>query len=605
MKMQESIERNFSVPEILNFFDGNLLYHDEEGNILFAAGNLAGDKDDKKETLVGKKCFNILSNKRNRCPGCPIFKVKDTGKKAECVIQTDGDMFYRVKIIPDIQQKTGQIEGFIEIIRDISQLKKEQDELIRNRKNMKKALEKKRILLDNIQTQVWYLTDPETQGEINQARADFLGEDKEELENKSYYEIYSDQDTALSCIEDNRKAFRSKKEIVTNELAVNYNQERRLLSVTKTPHVNEEGEIDFVVCSAHDITDDIEKEERIQYISTHDELTGVYNRTYMSNVIDIIDKKENLPLSIIMGDINGLKMVNDAFGRKKGNEYIKKTAAVIKNSCRSDDIIFRWGGDEFIIIATETSKQEAEIISRRIREKCKEQKVNNIPLSIALGCAQKDSLDQQLDKVIKQAEDHMYRNKLTYSESSRGDIVSTFINTLGEKSNETEEHSMRMGKISLLLGEKLGLSTSELDKLSLLSILHDIGKIAIAEKTLTKQERLTDKEWKKIKKHPEIGYRIVNTSDDFSHIARELLAHHERWDGEGYPQGLKGEEIPLLARIISIVDAYDVMTNGRPYKDPMTTEQAIQELRKCAGGQFDPELTEKFIDLLRENDGNL
>ncbi|RQD73769.1 MAG: HD domain-containing protein, partial [Halanaerobium sp. MSAO_Bac5] len=136
---------------------------------------------------------------------------------------------------------------------------------------------------------------------------------------------------------------------------------------------------------------------------------------------------------------------------------------------------------------------------------------------------------------------------------------------------------------------------------SLLSTLHDIGKTTIEEDLLKKADKLTEKEWKKIKKHSERGYNIANSSEEFALIAEEIYAHHERWDGSGYPRGLKRKEIPYLARIISIIDAYDVMTNERPYSKAITKEKALAEIKKCAGSQFDPELAEEFTLMMQNN----
>ena len=203
-------------------------------------------------------------------------------------------------------------------------------------------------------------------------------------------------------------------------------------------------------------------------------------------------------------------------------------------------------------------------------------------------------------KVLQDAESIMYRRKLNDKSSLRSSIISTLEKTLKLKSFETEEHSERLKKMSLKLGRKLGLSDSDLDKILLLSKLHDIGKIIVPEKILKKKNGLTVKEFEVIKKHPEAGYNICSGSAALAHIAEDILCHHEWYNGKGYPGGLKGKTIPVTSRIISIIDAYDVMINGRPYKKKMTKEQAIDELKRFSGIQFDPELVELFIGILNE-----
>ncbi|MFW6029939.1 MAG: HD-GYP domain-containing protein, partial [Halanaerobiales bacterium] len=176
--------------------------------------------------------------------------------------------------------------------------------------------------------------------------------------------------------------------------------------------------------------------------------------------------------------------------------------------------------------------------------------------------------------------------------------VQGLINILEVKSYETKEHALRMTKLAFEFGEKLNLSNSELNRLSLLSTLHDIGKITIPEKILKKPAKLTAEEWVILKEHSERGYKIAAASEEFAAVAEDILSHHERWDGSGYPNGLEGKNIPYLARIISVIDAYDVMTHDRPYSSAISEAEALKEIKKCAGSQFDPELAKKFRSMM-------
>ena len=302
-----------------------------------------------------------------------------------------------------------------------------------------------------------------------------------------------------------------------------------------------------------------------------------------------------------MVDINGLKLVNDGYSYKMGNKLLVKTAELLLSCVTKKDYVARWGGDEFIILLPQTKEKEAQKMCQNIIEKCQKTKVNEINLSLGIGTATKTEAKQDIYKILHRAEDKVLIDKLTKKRSSKNKLVQNMLETLGAKSYETKEHSQRMTRLSLKLGEKIGLNKEELNNLSLLATLHDVGKVNIAEEILTKPDSLTDEEWKDIKAHTEKGYAIASAIEEFTPIADGILAHHERWDGEGYPQGLAGEEIPLLARIISIVDAYDVMTNGRPYKEPMSKEEAIKELKRCADSQFDPEIVEMFINEVLEN----
>ncbi|MFW6273987.1 MAG: HD-GYP domain-containing protein, partial [Halanaerobium sp.] len=187
---------------------------------------------------------------------------------------------------------------------------------------------------------------------------------------------------------------------------------------------------------------------------------------------------------------------------------------------------------------------------------------------------------------------------LLETNSANNKMVQGLLSALRAKSDETVEHTERMTELAEKFGSSLGIHNSQLNRLELLAVLHDIGKTSIPASVLNKKGPLNDKEWEMIKGHPSRGYKIAAATTEFSVVAEEILSHHERWDGQGYPRGLKGEKIPFLARIISIIDAYDVMTSGRPYQQGISKEAALEEIAACAGSQFDPQLAEKFIELL-------
>jgi HD-GYP domain-containing protein (c-di-GMP phosphodiesterase class II) len=203
--------------------------------------------------------------------------------------------------------------------------------------------------------------------------------------------------------------------------------------------------------------------------------------------------------------------------------------------------------------------------------------------------------------VLKSAEDYMYRHKVIESNSMRGNIINVILNTLYEKNPREERHSKRVSELCQRIGVAMGLSETEINKLKVSGLLHDIGKIAIEEQVLNKPGRLTDQEWNEIKRHPDIGYRILSSSLEMMEIVQYILFHHERFDGTGYPRGLKREEIPLLSRIIAVADAYDAMTNARTYKKALDKDAAIKELIQNKGTQFDPHIVDVFIEKVLNN----
>ncbi len=343
-------------------------------------------------------------------------------------------------------------------------------------------------------------------------------------------------------------------------------------------------------------------QKEIKYKSFHDELTGMYNRRFFEEEKIRFDTKRQLPISLITSDVNGLKIINDSLGHKKGDKLLEKAAKILQNVLRDEDIIARYGGDEFVILLPKTSNQMAHKISGRIQQDCERTEEDELPVSLGVGVATKYDITQNIDDVLTKADNNMLQNKLISSRSTKNKIIESLLNSLGAKCDETKEHTQRMAKLAYDLGEKVGLINSELNKLSLLANLHDIGKTSISEEILTKPGDLNDEEWKIMKNHPQRGYKIALASEEFAVVAEDILAHHERWNGGGYPRGLKGEEIPYLARIISIVDAYDVMTSGRPYQLAVSKEEALAEINKCAGRQFDPELAEEFVKMMREDE---
>ena len=343
-------------------------------------------------------------------------------------------------------------------------------------------------------------------------------------------------------------------------------------------------------------------ESKIIYKSNHDELTGLYNRAYFNEKYAQLDHPEYMPLSLLLADVNGLKITNDTLGHKAGDTLLIQFSQVLKNVFRDTDIIARIGGDEFVVLMPNTSKENALKFCQRVKDTCNTSPKYPIRPSVALGHGTKENISGNLDIIFKHAEDKMYEHKISEKAYISKTILDSFQTLLRETTNETFEHSERIRSTALQLGIDLGLDKQSLDALSLLADVHDLGKLAIAQDILYKTSPLSEDEWTRVKKHPELGHKIANALPELSHIATSILSHHERFDGFGYPNGLSKEQIPLLARIISIADAYDVMRTGRPYKSPISKASAIEELKKCAGQQFDSALVDMFIaNLLKDN----
>ncbi len=374
---------------------------------------------------------------------------------------------------------------------------------------------------------------------------------------------------------------------------------KRHIADAATPIRDAKGEISGVVLVFRDVSQERKRLEEIRYLSNRDHLTGLYNRRYFEQKLAELDTAESLPISIIMADLDGLKIANDTFGHSLGDQILRRAAEIMKRNCRSGDIVARWGGDEFVLLLPHTNIKEAEALGLRVEGAFKNERVESVPLSISLGWAVKTDVNQEMGEIFKKAEDHMFRAKLLQSPGIRSDVIQALMTALYEKDPREEQHCQRVSKYSQLLGRTMGLNERKVRELGVTGLFHDIGKVSIPEQILNKPGRLTEEEWKEIRRHPEVGYRVLSNVKDMAEIADYVLAHHERWDGQGYPRGLQGLEIPLQARIIAVADAYDAMISYRPYKKSLSEEEALEELVRCAGTQFDPEVVEAFVQVIK------
>jgi len=431
----------------------------------------------------------------------------------------------------------------------------------------------------------------------NKAFAEFHGMTEKEIIGKNDYQIFS-KDFADTYVESDKDVINNLKKAVFEDIA-HRGDSVTYFETIKNPYFDANGNCVGLIGVSRDITERKVKQDQIIYLNHHDILTGLYNRLYLENAYAEIDKKENLPISIIIGDINGLKLVNDSLGHGFGDMTIKEIADILSKCCSDKGVVARIGGDEFVILLPKTDNKTAYDLIKQITHDCNEH-MNDMKsmfyANISLGCATKSSMDDTLEKVYQQAEENMYRQKMFEYKSQHSAILSSIKKTMFEKSYETEEHAERMAVLSRKLGKEVGLPEEELIALELLSNLHDIGKISIDKNILTKPGKLSKEEWKEIKKHPEVGYRITQVAPDLMHISEYILSHHERWDGLGYPQGLKEKEIPLLSRIIAVVDSYDAMTQDRPYSKAKTKLEAKEEILANAGSQFDPIIAKIFVE---------
>ncbi len=490
-----------------------------------------------------------------------------------------------------ILNERGEITGIRSTVQDITYLKRAEERL-------RESEERFRQLAENIR-EVFYIHEEGAPRYVSPAYAEVWGRPPQTL--------YEDPNSFWEAIhpEDRDHAKRSLEKKTQEEVEVVYrivrpDQSIRWIRDRSFPIGDDSGTAQRVVGIAADITDLKLGEEKLRYLSLHDSLTGLYNRIYFEEEMSRIEKTRHGTTGILACDVDGLKLVNDTLGHDQGDRLLAAAARVIRDSFREGDLVARIGGDEFAVILPNTTPSAVENACQRIQEAVDTYNLTTpeFSLSISVGFAIRNGSHKNLKDVFKEADNHMYRKKLYRTQSVRSTIVSTLINTLKARNLATERNASRLEKLLVRMAALIGLPESTTADLSLLAKFHDIGKVGISDAILLKEGPFTPEEWTEMKRHCEIGYRIALSAPDLVPIADWILKHHEWWDGQGYPLGIHGEEIPIQCRLLSIADAYEALTSARPYRRTFSHREAVAELWKHAGTQFDPQLLENFVKML-------
>ncbi|KAF0226466.1 MAG: response regulator-like protein [Erysipelotrichaceae bacterium] len=501
----------------------------------------------------------------------------------------DGSQIYIKWEVRPWTKNENQVGGIILYIEDITQEVQMQEKLLKQGNQLNAMFE---------QAAVGFVIGPLTgnYARVNQKFCDIVGYSSDELLKMTFRDITHPDDLNIDNLQTQR---------LINHQDTTFSTEKRYIRKDKSivwVHITvslldpSSFDVPHVVVVSEDITSRKLAEEKMHYLSYHDQLTGLYNRRFYEEELRRLDHPRNYPLALIIGDINGLKLINDAFGHAMGDVLIQTVANTIKDICRKDEIIARIGGDEFVILLPKTQEQTATTIIERINRILSHEKIGEINLSIATGYGIKTSADEKTDEIFKQAEDSMYRQKLADSSSIMSKTIDIIMKSLYEKSPREMLHSKRVSELSTLIAKALKFDKSEINKIRATGLMHDIGKIGISDTVLNKPLPLSIVDQRDIERHSEVGYRILSAVNEFSEIAEFVLSHHEHWDGNGYPKKLKGKTIPIQSRIIAVADAYDAMTTDSIYMQIRSEDEAVSELIRCASTQFDPEIVYVFIE---------
>ncbi|MGE0075562.1 MAG: HD domain-containing phosphohydrolase [Sphaerochaetaceae bacterium] len=387
-----------------------------------------------------------------------------------------------------------------------------------------------------------------------------------------------------------------------NEVLVSRHGESIPIEAIASPIFDSSGNVDGVVLVFRDCTEKRNKQERILHFSYSDPMTGLKNRRAFEEEVHRLNHVRYCPMVLVIADVNNLKLTNDAFGHDAGDTLLRTVADILRKECRETDIVARIGGDEFVILLPNTDAEHADVIIDRINASIATARVKDMPVSVSFGKSVKLVRSNNMDELFREAEHEMYRKKVAERPQIRKRIIDQLLSSLFSQNPEEQVHSERVGRLCRMIAEHAGLSDDEVDEMELAGIMHDIGKVALGSEFLATEGFVDELEGGMVLRHPEVGYNILSAASQYGAIAEFVLSHHERWDGAGYPSGLKGAAIPLQGRILALADSYALMTTVEPDGLGLSDREALEKLSMESGSKYDPELTRLLAQLVLGND---
>ena len=567
--------------------------HDKNLNYVYVSDRYCEMYNVSKD-IIGKHHYEVFPEipKKWRETHQRCLKGETLSGDRDEFVRSDGTIQFTRWLSQPWYDLDGEIAGIIiytEVIND----------LIETELKLEDTLNRLHLVMDNLTIGIAVNSvDPEVEFEyMNENFPKFYGTTKDELMKPgSFWDVvYEDEKFREEIKQKVLEGLSSNNKTLMRWEYVPITKNGKIIRYVTAQNVNIPNSSLFI-SMVMDVTEQKRKEEEIMYTSNHDFLTKLPNRRLFEEKLKELNQNKYYPLVIAMFDFDGLKLINDAYGHDVGDEALIEISKVLEESLEEGEFVARTGGDEFVMLCPNTSKAQFE--NKQITIKDKIRSIKHLDMNYSLSSGYDMKVDESIDvkDVLKNAENNMFANKTLHGQSSRSETIMTLFEALKEKYDEEKLHSDRVSRYCKLMGEKLKLNQDQIKELEIAGLMHDIGKITIPDKILDKPGKLTDDEWVIMKKHTINGYQILKSADKYSRLAEYALTHHERWDGKGYPNGLSGYDIPLFSRIISIADAYEAMTADRPYRKALDKKVAIEELKRCAGSQFDERLVKVFIN---------